>query len=103
MKLKEAIDIRYPVGGRIVFRLLKGRSPMTPVSALYCKEEGIVLVECMYLKSGSRKIYSGNKEVVPLKFENLEDDDEYYSHADKQQVKYMLWELNPDNTGFYKG
>ena len=86
-ELWELVDLRYnkPKGG--IFRLLKGKSPLFVTRIIQCDD--IVLIECMYLKSGSVHVYRHNKKVVPLKLGPFEDDDEFLSVKEKEEAKHL--------------
>ena len=71
--LSELVDLenRCSTGG--IFRLAKGKSPLTVIDVFVVEET--VLIQCVYLKSGTKHsaLFSGDKEVVPLKFPTFED------------------------------
>ena len=86
-ELGELVDLKYnkPKGG--IFRLLKGKSPLLVTNIIQC--EDIILIECMYLTSGSVKVYKDNKKVIPLKLGSFEDDDEFLSLNEQEEAKHL--------------
>ena len=86
-ELWELVDLRYNKPKEGIFRLLKGKSPLFVTRIIQCDD--IVLIECMYLKSGSVQVYRDNKKVVPLKLGSFEDDDEFLSLEEKEEIKHL--------------
>ena len=77
VKLKEFVNLRYNNSRGGIFRLAKGRSPLVVVDVV--QHEEIILIECLYLTSGAKRIHTGDKEVVPLKLGT-------FKPADKPEV-----------------
>jgi len=85
--LYELINLRYnkPVGG--IFRLAKGKSPLIITNIM--QHDDVILVQCVYLKSGGVQIYTSDKKVVPLKIGTFEDDGDYISLEDKYEIQHL--------------
>jgi hypothetical protein len=85
--LYELINLRYnkSVGG--IFRLAKGKSPLIITNIM--QHDDVILVQCVYLKSGGVQIYSSDKKVVPLKIGTFEDDADYISLEDKYEIQHL--------------
>jgi hypothetical protein len=75
VELQNYVHLKYNTSRGGLFRLPRGTSPMTVIRAVQHNE--IVLIECIYLVSGRVTVHTGDKEVVPLKLETFEDDNEY--------------------------
>jgi len=71
--LSELVDLERSCSTGGIFRLAKGKSPLTVIDVFVVDET--VLIQCVYLKSGQKHsaLFSGDKEVVPLKFPTFED------------------------------
>jgi len=93
--LYELINLRYnkPVGG--IFRLAKGKSPLIITNIM--QHDDVILVQCVYLKSGGVQIYTSDKKVVPLKIGTFEDDGDYISLAEKIEDEYEIQHLGCAN------
>jgi len=87
MRLKEICNLRYNNSYGGIFRLSKGRSPMAVVRVI--QHESTVLVECVYLKSGKINVHSGEKEIVPLKLGTFEDDEDFMSKQELEEIKHL--------------
>jgi hypothetical protein len=83
--LRELVDLKHNCSSGGIFRLAKGKSPLAVIDVFQVEET--VLIQCVYLKSGAKHnaLFSGDKEVVPLKFPVVEDDDFFtFVFGDKQ-------------------
>ena len=87
MKLIELCNLKYNNSYGGIFRLAKGKSPMAIVKVI--QHEGVVLVECLYLKSGKINIHLGEKEIVPLKLGVFEDDKDFMSKQELEEIKHL--------------
>lgn len=72
VELTSYVHLKYNTSTGGIFRLPRGKSPMTVVRVMQTDE--IVLIQCIYLLSGRMTVYTGDKEVVPLKLGTFEDD-----------------------------
>jgi len=70
--LSELVDLKNNRSTGGIFRLVKGKSPLAAIEVI--QHEGIILIRCVYLYSGSQQLFSGDRAVVPLKFPTVEDD-----------------------------
>ena len=75
VELQNYVHLKYNTSRGGLFRLPRGKSPMTVIRVVQHNE--IVLIECIYLVSGRVTVHTGDKEVVPLKLETFEDDNDY--------------------------
>jgi len=87
MKLKELCNLQYSNSYGGLFRLAKGKSPMAVARVI--QNEDTVLVECLYLKSGKINVHSGEKEVVSLKLGVFEDDEDFMSKEELEEVRHL--------------
>lgn len=75
VELTSYVHLKYNTSTGGIFRLPRGKSPMTVVRVMQTAE--IVLIQCIYLLSGHMTVYTGDKEVVPLKLGDFEDDHDF--------------------------
>jgi len=73
LPLKRLVDLVHSRSTGGAFRLAKGKSPLVVIEVI--QHEGIILIRCVYLYSGSQQLFSGDRAVVPLKFPIVEDGD----------------------------
>tara|TARA_X000001382_G_scaffold106825_1_gene82300 strand:- start:426 stop:758 length:333 start_codon:yes stop_codon:yes gene_type:complete len=84
--LSDFVNLKYNNSYGGIFRLAKGKSPLIVSSVM--QHEDIILIQCIYLKSGKPQVYKGNKKVVPLKLGVFEDDDEFYPKGESIELEY---------------
>ena len=53
------------------------------------QHEEVILIKCMYLKSGGVQIYTDDKDVVPLIIGTFEDDNNFISKEEKRESLHL--------------
>ena len=86
-KLYDFVDLKYNRSEGGIFRLAKGKSPLIVTDIM--QHEKVILIKCMYLKSGCVQIYTDDKDVVPLIIGTFEDDNNFISKEEKRESLHL--------------
>ena len=86
-KLYDFVDLKYNRSEGGIFRLAKGKLPLIVTDIM--QHEEVILIKCMYLKSGGVQIYTDDKDVVPLIIGTFEDDNNFISKEEKRESLHL--------------